>query len=284
MPLLTPPPLRVAVLDLYDNEPNQGMRALRELLTAADRAYFGRPLTVEVFETRYRNEVPGLDFDVYLSSGGPGSPFDGVGQAWEAGYFRWLEAVWSHNQRAADAEKKHVLFICHSFQMMIRFFGTAAVTARRSESFGIFPVYPTEAGRQDPLFETLGDPFYAADFRKWQVVQPDAARMAALGARVLCREKPRPHVPLERAVMGMRISPELVGLQFHPEADPPGMALHFRKAERRQEIVRKYGVEKYERIMHRMTTPGYLRRTHAAVIPNFLRAAAGRLQGVPAPV
>lgn len=276
------PPVRVAVLDLYDNEPNQGMRAIRELLTAADGRYAGVPLTVDVFEARYKNDVPGLDYDVFISSGGPGSPFDGEGKAWEKSYFDWLGALWNHNERTGT-ERKHALFICHSFQMMMRFFGTATVTKRRSESFGIFPVHPTAAGQRDALFTGLHDPFYAADFRKWQVVQPDARRMQELGAAVLCLEKERKHVPLERAVMGMRLSGELVGVQFHPEADPPGMLVHFQKDERRSEIVRKYGLEKYERIVHRMSDPGYLKRTYDTVIPRFLQTAIRALRPEAAP-
>lgn len=263
-------PLRVAVIDLYDNEPNQGMRAIRELLEAADGRVGGRPVTFDVFETRYKGDVPGLGYDLYLSSGGPGSPFDGVGKTWEADYFRWLDAVWNHNQRA-EGDRKHVLFICHSFQMMNRFFGTAEVVKRRSESFGIFPVHFTDAGRRDPLFEGLADPFYAADFRKWQVVQPNEGRMAELGAEVLCLEKERDHVPLERAIMAMRLSSEFVGVQFHPEADPPGMLVHFQKPDRQDMIIRRYGREKYDRLIARIADADYLRRTYDTLIPRFLQ-------------
>lgn len=278
MQLLSPSrPLRVAVIDLYDNTPNQGMRAIRELLTACDGRFCDQPLTFEVFETRYLGEAPGLDFDVYLSSGGPGSPFEGEGQPWEANYFGWLDAVWAHNQRLGVA-KKHVFFICHSFQMMVRHFGLAEVTKRRSESFGIFPVHKTPQGQQDALFAALSDPFYAADFRKWQVVQPNLSRFDELGAEVLALEKKRPHVPLERAMMAIRITPEIVGVQFHPEADPLGMGLHFRKAERRAAIVKHHGEEKYARILHRLEDPDYLKHTHDHILPTFLRQAVEALR------
>lgn len=274
-------PVRVAILDLYNNEPNQGMRAIKALLSAADGRFLGQPIRFDVFETRYRDELPGLDYDVYISTGGPGSPFDGEGKAWEQHYFAWLDALWNHNQHART-DRKHALFICHSFQMMNRFFDTAAVTQRRSESFGIFPVHMTEAGRRDVLFEGLNDPFFAADFRKWQVVQPDAGRLASLGASILCVEKERPYVPLERAVMGIRISEEMVGFQFHPEADPEGMTFHFRQPEREAFIVQRFGREKYEGIMHRLLDPNYLQRTYDAVIPGFLRNAVAALRTEPA--
>lgn len=270
-------PIQVAILDLYNGEPNQGMRCIQEMLTWCSGRLYGQPITYRIFETRLKAELPDLGYDLYLSTGGPGSPYDGEGQAWERGYFDWLGRVWAHNRRAVS-DKKHVLFICHSFQLMCRYFEVAAVTKRRSESFGIFPVHTTGAGAHDPLFSGLADPFFAADFRKWQAVQPDRARLQELGGHLLAREKYRPHVPLERAVMALRISPELVGVQFHPEADPDGMLLHFGQPERREMIVRRYGEEKYRRILHRVKDPDYLARTHRAVLPHFLKHGIAALR------
>jgi hypothetical protein len=39
---------------------------------------------------RQKNEVPDLTYDIYISSGGPGSPLDSIGSDWEAAYFSWL--------------------------------------------------------------------------------------------------------------------------------------------------------------------------------------------------
>lgn len=270
-------PVRATILDLYDNEPNEGMRALRELLTAADGSFFGVPLTFDTHETRYKAEAPGLDYDVYLSSGGPGSPFDGEGKAWEKRYFDWLDSVVAHNERG-HGSPKFVLFICHSFQMMARFFGFASVVPRRSPSFGIVPVHPTKAGKADVLLRGLPDPFYGADFRSWQVVQPRVDALRSMGASVLAIEKARPHIPLERALMAVRISPHLVGTQFHPEADPPGMSRHFRSDQRRDGVIRKVGLAKYEQILERLEDPDYLKVTHDTVVPRFLRQAVAVLR------
>lgn len=275
-PLPTAPaPVRVAVLDLYNGIENQGMRCIREMIEACSGAFHGVPFTFDVYETRLKDETPGLDYDVYVSTGGPGSPFDGEGKAWERHYFAWLDAVWNHNERRAHG-RKHVLFICHSFQMMVRFFQVAAVTERHSESFGIFPVHPV--GCRDALFAGLDDPFYAADFRHYQAVEPDGRRLRDLGADVIALEKKRPYVPYERAVMALRLSPELVGVQFHPEADPEGMGLHFRKPERHELVVKRHGQAKYERLLHRLDDPTYLKRTHDAVMPAFLAGAVRSLR------
>jgi len=267
-----PTPIRIAVIDLYNDTPNEGLRAIRELLLAADRKHFGVPVSFDFFETRFKGEAPGLDYDLYLSSGGPGSPFDGEGMPWEATYFRLLEALWSHNQHPGR-DKKHVLYICHSYQMMCRFFEVAEVVKRRGPSFGILPVHKTPAGKAEPLFAGLGDPFFAADFRQWQVLQPNLPRLAELGGDVLALEKKRGHIPLERATMAIRLSPEMIGVQFHPEADPPGMLRHFRQPERRKYVIELHGEEKYERILHRLEDPKFLTRTHDFFVPTFIRLA-----------
>ena len=278
-------PIKVAVLDLYDGEPNQGIRALSELLLAHDGRLHNRPLEFDHFETRLQAELPDLSYDIYISSGGPGSPYDGEGKRWERSYFSWIDEVWNHNERmrrqSSNDSPKHVLFICHSFQLMCRHFGLASVVKRHSPSFGIFRVNQTDAGKSDALFVDLKNPFYAADFRSWQVIQPDSARIEELGAQVIALEKIRRHVPYERAAMGIRVSPEMVGVQFHPEADPPGMLVHFQMKTHREEIIRKHGKEKYTQIIDRLNDPSFLAHTYDRVVPNFLKSAVGRYRAEP---
>ncbi len=267
-----PRSLRIAVIDLYNGEANQGMRAIRELLQRCNGRFHGVPVSIDVFETRLHGEIPDLSYDVYLSSGGPGSPYEGQDQPWEAAYFNWLDRLWNHNIQHPEA-RKHALFICHSFQMMCRFFDLAEITERRSQSFGIFPVHLTPEGQADSIFAGLPDPFYAADFRDWQAVQPHTERLQEMGASVLALEKDRPHIDLERAVMAIRLSPEFVGVQFHPEADPPGMRVHFYKGTRRRHITAQHGEAKFYRIVNRLEDPTYLTRTHQTIIPEFIRQA-----------
>jgi GMP synthase-like glutamine amidotransferase len=264
--------VRIAIIDMYNGEPNQGMRCIRELLEKAS-AHSDRRLYYEIFDARGASEIPDLSFDGFISTGGAGSPFDGNGSAWEDLYFRWLNDLWEHN-RTASAPKP-ALFICHSFQLFCRHFGVGKVTRRKSESFGVLPVHPTPAGTSDPLLRDLPDPFFAADFRHWQVTAPDNGRLDELGGRILAIEKDRPYVPYERAMMAVRLPGELVAVQFHPEADAVGMAHHFRQPARKREIVRIHGQAKYTRIMHRLTDPEYLDRTHRAVLPRFIQQVTG---------
>lgn len=269
-------PIKVAILDMYNRAPNQGMRCIQAILDeyvreipAALTAGVPVELSYEVFETRYANEVPGPEFDVYISTGGPGSPFDGEGLAWESRYFHLLDALWSTNQRP-HGPQKHVFFICHSFQMMCRHFQLGEVNRRRSTAFGIFPTHETEQGMAEPVFQGLPDPFYAVDSRDWQVVQPDQARLDQLGATVVALEKARPHVDLERAVMAIRLSEAFFGTQFHPEADAQGMSVYFQQADRRQQIIDTYGEKKYLEMLHYLSDPQKIALTQRTILPAFL--------------
>jgi GMP synthase-like glutamine amidotransferase len=275
-------PIRIALLDLYRGIDNRGIPSLQRLIP--DAGGLDVDVTLDRYDVRGAGDVPGLDYDLFVSSGGPGSPHDGTGTPWEAAYFRWLDALWRHNTQPGTTPKP-ALFICHSFQMMVRHFAVAAVTERRSESFGVYAVHKTEAGRRDPLLAPLADPFYAADFRHWQAVEANDARLTALDAQILAREKPRPHVDLERAIMGLRIGAHLVGVQFHPEANPDGMLAHFRTPERRKQVIDKVGQADYERILHRLRDPDFLQPTFDHVVPTFLRHAIRvRIGGEPVPV
>ena len=270
--------VRIAILDLYDNWPNQGMRCIQEIITGLDKKVNGQSVTYDVYETRSKAEIPDLEYDIYISSGGPGSPFDGEGKEWEKKYFDWWAAVWKNNHTRPAEERKYVFSICHSFQMMCRFFELGLVTEIGAKSFGIMPVYQTSAGEIDPLYEGLSNPFYAADFRDWQVVQPNEQHLAEVGAEILSWEKNKPDSPHKRSIMAIRVSPEIAGVQYHPEADPISMQFHAEKPERKQDIIERFGIEKYNELMQSLDQPESLLRTRATIMPNFLRDAISNLR------
>jgi GMP synthase-like glutamine amidotransferase len=254
-----------------------GIGAIEEMLTDFDGKVNGQPLIYQTFETRYKAEIPDTSFDIFISSGGPGSPFEGEGTVWEKKYFNLLEALWNHNQ--TNERKKYLFFICHSFQMMVRFFNLGEVTKRKSRSFGIFPVHKTEDGMTDPILKDLPDPFFAADFRWWQVTQPNKKVFDKLDVKILALEKIRPHVELERALMAIRISPEIVGVQFHPEAHPEGMRYHYQKEKVKQKVIEDHGKKKYEYILEQLEDIEKVELTQKTVLPKFIETAIKNLQG-----
>ena len=263
---------------MYNNVANEGMRCIRQLLQRGAREA-GVAFQVDTFHVRAENQLPGLDYDAYISTGGPGSPL-ASDEPWEARYFAFVDALLLHNR--TQPVKKHLLLICHSFQLVSRHLGLGEVGKRKSTSFGVLPVHLTEAGEDEPVFAGLPEPFYAVDSRDYQLTNLHAGRLAQLGGRVLCLEKERPHVPLARAVMAIRFTPEVIGTQFHPEADGEGMLRYMLTEERKQQVVTAYGEAKYEEMVRLLADPATIEHTESVVLPTFLRRALAHLVPVPA--
>jgi len=267
--------IKIAILDLYNGEENQGIRCIKDIIKETNDRFSEINVSYNLFDVRANNETPDLDYDIYISSGGPGSPFEGKGSNWEKRYFGLLSNIDIHNER--EDEKKFVFFICHSFQLMARHYNFAKVTTRHSPSFGIMEVNKVSNGFAEPLLQKLDDPFYGADFREYQVIQPRFDVLNRLGARIIAIEKERAHVHYERAIMGVRISEEIVGLQFHPEADPASMLYHLHKPERKQQVVKKYGEKKYYDMLNLAEDPNALLRTRNNVLPEFLNISIKKI-------
>ncbi len=262
--------LRAALLDMYNGEQNRGIPMLESIL-----GHYAEVLEFDRFDVRAKCEVPDLSYNIYLFSGGPGDPLESGGK-WQEPFFQLIEELWQHN-RLPLGEKKHCFFICHSFQMACYHFGLGEVTQRYKMSFGTYPVYKTHAGKAEIFFEALPDPFYIADFRRYQVISPQHKRLKDMGAEILCLEKLRPHVHFERAIMAVRFSPEMIGTQFHPEADPAGLLQYFMEEERKKSIVEEHGASRYDRMIRDLANPQKIQRTFETLIPAFLEGAVEAL-------
>lgn len=272
-------PVRVAILDLYEGVANQGMRCIREILSQFSEANFLN-MEWEEFDVRQKLEVPDMSFDIYISTGGPGSPLDTVGSEWEKRYFNWLKQFEAWNNSPAHFQKKYGFFICHSFQLLCRHYKLATVNKRKSTAFGVFPVHLLEAGKEEPIFEGLNDPFYAVDSRDYQVLSPNEKRFNEMGASVLCIEKERPHVPLERAIMGVRFNDYMIGTQFHPEADAIGMSIYFQQEDKKESVIKAHGQAKWESMIEQLNDPDKILWTYSHILPNFLNQAIEHFQAV----
>ncbi|MCX6215109.1 homoserine O-succinyltransferase [Spirosoma sp.] len=261
--------VKIAVLDMNNNHANEGMRCILHIIRNVQGNDHAE-LAFDVFDVRANNELPDLDYDIYISSGGPGSPMASSDE-WESRYFELIDQIFDWN--AHNDRKKFVFLICHSFQLVVRHLGLGLLSRRKSTSFGIFPVHKTDEGDSETLLEGLPDPFFAVDSRDYQITSPDAERMTEMGADILCLEKIRPHVLLDRAVMAMRFSPEIIGTQFHPEADNEGMLRYFLQPEKRNHIVLNFGQEKYDDMVSYLQDPDKIPLTESVILPGFLRQA-----------
>ncbi|WP_207492586.1 type 1 glutamine amidotransferase [Aridibaculum aurantiacum] len=268
--------VRIALLDLYEGKENQGMRCIREIVHQWGQAN-QLEYVLDEFDVRQNLAVPGLNYDIYISSGGPGSPLESIGSDWENKYYEWLQNVEAWNNDVSKENKKYVFFICHSFQMACRYYNAGNVCKRKSTAFGIFPIHMMQGAKGEPVFEGLKDPFYAVDSRDFQVIEPNHAQLKKLGAKILAIEKERPHVPYERAVMAIRFSDYFIGTQFHPEADPTGMSMYLNREDKMQTVIENYGREKWQNMIDNLNDPRKITLTYQNILPNFLNQAVAVL-------
>lgn len=267
--------LKVAVIDMNNGAPNQGMRGIQEILSRFGNEH-NLNLSFDIFDLRQKGEIPSIDYDAYISSGGPGSPLESRGEQWENDFFNLLDEIENYNTEHDD--KKYAFLICHSFQLACRKYNLGNVTERRSNAFGIFPITLSEDGEKDEIFNGITNPFFSVDSRDWQVIEPNFDAFEAKGAKLLAIEKERKHVDLERCMMSIRFSNEIIGTQFHPEADPVGMKMYLLQDEKKKVIIGTHGEAKYFDMLNSLDDPARIVLTQSVVLPNFLQKAVGNFQ------
>ena len=262
--------ITIALLDMYDGVPNQGMRCIIDIISR-----FEPIVAFKIFDVRGKCELPHIsNYDIYISTGGPGNPLVGDG-TWDTKYYEFIDSLTKWNTE--NEIKKHVLFICHSFQMACKHFGLAEITKRNDTSFGVMTIHKTKEGVNDALFQGLDDPFYAIDSRDYQVVQPNLKVFKNKGATIISLEKIRDHVQYERAIMAVRFTDYFVGTQFHPEADPISFIAHLRNKEAKDKIREMKGKRKFRNMLEELLDDDKIYKTNETLIPNFLRTAINDL-------
>lgn len=263
--------LKIALLDMNNNHVNQGMRNIREI-SQQFKEHSSENVSITFFDVRYKDEIPDVqDFDIYISSGGPGNPHK-EGYSWEEKYADFLNNLWQHN--LTSEHKKFAFLVCHSFQVACIHWSLGNICKRKSYSFGVMPIHKTDEGQKDFLLKNLPEPFFAVDSRGYQFIEPNYETINEMGMKVVALEKVRPHIHLERAVMAIRFSDEIFGTQFHPEADPKGMLANLKIDKNRIAMIENYGVEKYLETVDRMDDPDKINLTQSQILPRFLQHAS----------
>jgi GMP synthase-like glutamine amidotransferase len=268
--------IKIAVLDLYEGFPNQGMRCIQEIVehwASSNQITY----TYHTYNVRQDLLVPDTSYDMYISSGGPGSPLESEGEPWDNLYMDWLKKIENWNNSLEQNQKKHVFFICHSFQLACRYYGIGEVCKRKSTSFGVFPIHRMQEGKNETVFEGMNDPFYAVDSRDYQVIAPNHQKLRQLGGQILAIEKHRPHVPYERAIMSIRFSDYFIGTQFHPEADATGMSMYLQREDKKAGVIENHGEAKWQSMVEQLQDPEKIMWTNKKILPNFLNLAIGEL-------
>jgi homoserine O-succinyltransferase/O-acetyltransferase len=267
-----PRPFRLCIVDMNDGHVNQAMRCFRSIAARFfQRVTEANPgvecKLVEVSPRNTEDDVP-RDCDLYLSSGGPGSPFDGDGKQWPNRYYRYLDDVVEAAEEGG-ADQKALFAVCYSFEMIIRHFKIAEMKPRAERKFGVMPVYTTPEGQEHPLLAPFADRLFAFEHRNWEAIDLDTRKLAALGGQLLARES-RDGVSKGRAVLGVDVTSGIEAVQFHPEADRAGVVSWVSRPDQAAAFKATYGEVTYAAMLRTLDDPRRLARTYALVIPGWL--------------
>jgi GMP synthase-like glutamine amidotransferase len=251
---------------------NQAMRCLRGLVAQFfERVAARNPglvcQSLEVSPRDTGDPIP-RDVDLYLSSGGPGSPYEGDGTTWAADYGALLDGIIDAQSRGGG-DRRALFGVCYSFEMVVRHFHLAAVAQRTDRKFGVMPIYTTQAGQRHPLLQAFGDRLFAFEHRSWEAIDLNEAKLKSLGGALLAQES-RDGVSKGRALLGLDVAPGIEAVQFHPEADRAGVMNWVSRPEQADAFKATYGELTYQAMMRTLDDPRRLARTYALVIPGWL--------------
>jgi hypothetical protein len=73
--------------------------------------------------------------------------------------------------------------------------------------------------------------------------------------------------------MAIRFNEFMIGTQFHPEADAPGMSIHLQTEEKRQTVIESHGLDKLQSMLAQLEDPDKIMWTYSHLVPNFLNHA-----------
>ncbi len=195
---------KIAIISMYKAEKGLGLGNLIALAQA-------QSASVQLYEPRLGGGLPALaDFDVLLSSGGPGDPTD-LGD-WGLAYSALIEAIRLHNQQYPQSPKRAFL-ICHSFQVMAHLWGFGQISRRPQALWGIQLQIPdTLSDDIKRVFPTTD--FYALDSRFYQVMPTAdvAAKCAAKDVVITARDNAGALTAWQTR------DGHMAAVQFHPEA------------------------------------------------------------------
>ncbi|WP_437786198.1 hypothetical protein [Sorangium sp. So ce1097] len=260
---------------------NQAMRCLRGLAAAfferVQAHNSGVPCEIVEVSPRDTNAPIPTDCDLYLASGGPGSPFDGEGEPWMLDFGRFVDGVVESAIRGG-ADRRALFAICYSFELIVHHYRLADVVPRAERKFGVMPIYTTALGQHHPLLAPFGDRLFAFEHRNWEAVNLDERRLGSLGGQLLARES-RDGVSKGRAILGLDVAPGVEAVQFHPEADRAGVMNWVARPEQAAAFKAAYGEVTYQAMLRTLDDPRRLARTYALVIPGWLGRCFNEIAG-----
>lgn len=197
---------RIAVISMGEGWPSAGLEAVKTLAQA-----YGEMVCMQ--DIRIGEAVPALDdFDILLSTGGPGDPTD-LGQ-WGESYTTLINHILKHNRQNPLHPKKAFL-ICHSFQVMSYYWGLGEISKRDAALWGAMPQKAQKTADDVVRVFPVGD-FHALESRFYQV-------MPTLMCEQVCRDKDLVIAAKDErgAITAWQTRDgHVAATQFHPEGTP----------------------------------------------------------------
>lgn len=228
--------IRVALLDMHASVINIGLscikQGLRELAKKLNKASgeLDTKMEVTVYDVRGKGFLPDHlkdEYDFYLSSGGPGSPYprDNHGQKSNDGVvekFDWVPNYFGLIDQIQNDPSTHFFGVCYSFQLLARKYGIGEVCRRKpseGSSTGIVPLELTEYGQEHPYFKKLflehGKRIKTIDNRWWQVkVNPDRLGSSKILAYEVLKDD-----SVGQAATIIQFAKNVFGIQGHLELE-----------------------------------------------------------------
>jgi hypothetical protein len=265
--------LRLCLVDMNNGVANEATRCFRRLFDGfAARVRAQNPhIDISLHHVQPRNlgELPDHKVDLVLSSGGPGSPHDGYLDPWCVGYRKFMD--WVVERNLAHPETAPGLFmVCHSFEIAVTHFAVARMERRNELKFAIFPAYVTDEGASSAALAPFGDRLFTWEHRRFEAIDLDTRKLNELGGQLWATESRPGQRNKGHGLLGFRFAPGVEGMQFHPEADRPGVLAWINRPEHASALKDAYGNSLYERMMKTLSDPSRLARTYALLIPSWL--------------
>jgi homoserine O-succinyltransferase len=266
------PKVRVCLVDMNAGLKNEAMRCLRGHVDSFAAAVRETNPYVEVerveVSPRDRGDIIVRDADLYLCSGGPGSPFDAEGTFWDADFRSFLDGVVRQDVGVAQ---RSVFAICYSFELAVRHFDIAKLVKREQKKFGVMPAYTTTAGRAHPMLAPFGDRIFAFEHRNWDALDVRESRLSSMGGASLARESREGVNDKGESMLAFHVGEAFESTLFHPEADRAGIRAWIDDPDHEAEFREVYGDLTHERMMRTVDNPERIDRTHRVVLPSWFR-------------
>jgi GMP synthase-like glutamine amidotransferase len=213
--------------------------------------------------------------ELYVATGGSGSPDNAVGTTWGKDFGRLLDGVVA-SATGGGAGRQALFAICYSFELIVRHFGIARVEKRPMRKFGVAPVYPTDDGRKHPLLSAFGERLFAFEYRSWEAIELDEARLRQLGGTLLARES-RDGVSDGNGLLAFDVAPGIEAVQFHPEADPESILAWLTQPAWAATLEATYGALTYAKMLRAASDPRRMPRTYTEMLPGWLQRQFNQL-------